>query len=199
MSESSLVEVPEHIRHRVHVAYNGLALKETLPVMKVPLLVHRVGDQLQISEIPGNDLLNLDGDGGGQAASAGAVTEALQALYIRSSQHELQLNNIQLTLQALHSELRNFIDSKFRILNNNIRAARGTIVGGFAIQANANGGRLHTLNNPDAPLLNEVVRPARLVHKPTAVLQLWQEYKVGLNGNKPAQQFWLPKHPYLLK
>ena len=189
VSESSLVEVPEHIRHRVHVAYNGLALEETLPVMKVPLLVHRVGDQLQISEITGNDLLNLDGDGGGQAASAGAVTEALQALYIRSSQHELQLNNIQLTLQALHSELRNFIDSKFRILNNNIRAARGTIVGGFAIQANANGGRLHTLNNPDAPLLNEVVRPARLVHKPTAVLQLWQEYKVGLNGNKPAQQF----------
>jgi hypothetical protein len=101
----------------------------------------------------------------------------------------LQLNNIQLTLQALHSELRNFIDSKFRILNNNVRAARGTIVGGFAIQANANGGQLHTLNNPDAPLLNEVVRPARLVHKPTAVLQLWQEYKVGLNGNKPAQQF----------
>jgi hypothetical protein len=85
-----------------------LALEETLPVMKVPLLVHQLGDQLQISDITGNDLLNLDGrgngDGGDLAAFAGAGTEALQALNIRSSRLEQQLNNLQLTHQALHSE-----------------------------------------------------------------------------------------------
>jgi hypothetical protein len=192
VSDSQDIEVPEHIRRRVQGAYNMLEHEETLPVMKVPLLVHRLGDQLQISEITGNDLLSINGrdngDGGGLAASAGAVSKALQALYIRSSHHEQQLNNMQLTHQALHSELRNFVESKFRTLNNNIRAARGTIAGGFAIQAN--GGRLHTLNNPNPDaLLVEVVQPARLVRKPTSVLQLWQEYKVGLNGNKPAQQF----------
>jgi len=92
--------------------------------MKVPLLVHQLGDQLQISEITGNDLMNVGGgaaDGGELAASAGAVTEALQALYIRSSRHEQQLNNLQLAHQASHSKLKKFIDSKIRVLNNNIR------------------------------------------------------------------------------
>ena len=83
--------------------------------MKVPLLVHRLGDQLQISEITGNDLMNVGGraaDGGELTASAVAVTEALQALYIRSSCHEQQLNNLQLAHHASHSELKNFTDSK---------------------------------------------------------------------------------------
>ena len=92
--------------------------------MKVPLLVHQLGDQLQISEIMGNDLMNVGGraaDGGelSVAASAGAVTEALplQVLYIRSSCHEQQLKNLQLGHQASHSKLKNFIDSKIRVID----------------------------------------------------------------------------------
>jgi hypothetical protein len=73
-------------------------------------------------------------------------------------------------------------------LNNNIRATRGTIAGGFALQNN--GGQLRTLNDPAAHLLNKVIQPARLSKQPpTSVLQLWLECKSCLNGNKPAQQF----------
>jgi len=48
---------------------------------------------------------------------------------------------------------------------------------------------LRTLNDPAAHLLDEVIQPVCLSKQPTSVLQLWQEYKSGLNGNKPAQQF----------
>jgi hypothetical protein len=44
MSDSPDIEVPEHIRVRVKTAYNGLALEETVPIMKVQLLIHRLGD-----------------------------------------------------------------------------------------------------------------------------------------------------------
>jgi hypothetical protein len=64
------------------------------------------------------------------------VTEALQALYIRSSHHEQLLNNLQLAHQAFQSKLKTFIDSKFRVLNNNVRAMQGIVAGGFAIQNN---------------------------------------------------------------
>jgi hypothetical protein len=176
MSDSPDIEVPEHIRVRVKTAYNGLVLEETVPIMKVPLLIHRLGDQLQISEITGNELMNVGSraaDGGGLTASAVAVTEALQALYIRSSHHEQQLNNLQQAHQASHSKLKNFIDSKIRVLNNNICPTWATVAGVFALQNNW--GQLRTLNDPAAHLLDEVIQPARLSKQPTSVLQLWQE------------------------
>jgi len=49
MSDSPDIEVPEHIRVQVKTAYNGLVLEETVPIMKVPLLVHQLGDQLYVS------------------------------------------------------------------------------------------------------------------------------------------------------
>jgi hypothetical protein len=61
MSDSKVIEVTKHILHQVHIAYNKLELEETVPVMTIPLLVHRLGDQLQISEITDNDVLNLGG------------------------------------------------------------------------------------------------------------------------------------------
>ena len=63
---------------------------------------------------------------------------------------------------------------------------QGTIAR-FAIQNN--GGQLQALNDPAAHLLNEVVHHARLTKNITSFTQLWQEYKVGLYGYKPAEQF----------
>ena len=45
------------------------------------------------------------------------------------------------------------------------------------------------MNDPAAHLLNEVVHHARLTKNITSFTQLWQEYKVGLYGYKPAEQF----------
>ena len=45
------------------------------------------------------------------------------------------------------------------------------------------------MNDPAAPALNEVIQPARLSQGPKSIMQLWQEYQVGLNGNKAARLF----------
>jgi len=37
--------------------------------------------------------------------------------------------------------------------------------------------------------LEEVIKPAELSKNPRSIQLLWIEYKVGLNGRKPAQQF----------
>ncbi len=67
----------------------------------------------------------------------------------------------------------------------------GTVAQDFALQNNR--GQLRKLNDPDTHLLDKAVQPACLSAKPTLVLQLWQEYKVGLNGNKPAHKFTMSK------
>ncbi len=66
LSDSQDIEVCEHIWHQVQEAHNWLALEETLSVMKLPLLVHQLGDHSQISCITGNDLLSLGGRGNGE-------------------------------------------------------------------------------------------------------------------------------------
>ena len=38
-------------------------------------------------------------------------------------------------------------------------------------------------------MLEEVIQPAELSHNPRSLQGLWREYKEGLNGRKPAEQF----------
>jgi hypothetical protein len=193
MSDSTDIKVPDQMRQQVRTAYDALDLAETVPVVKIPLCILREGDQLVIEEINENDLMILgggDGGGGGaiaSGASRGAVQQMLQALLIRNSRLEQSLQQLQVSSQASQAETRNFIDARFRILNNNVRATGGTIAGGFAIQNN--GGQLRRMNDPAAPALNEVIQPARLSQGPKSIMQLWQEYQVGLNGNKAARLF----------
>ncbi len=119
--------------------------------------------------------------------SSGAAKEVLQALLVRSSHTEQQLNNMQLALQASITKQKNYFDSKLRIINNNICACWGTIGGGFALQNN--GGQTHALNDPAAHLLEAIIQPACLSKKTMSLVMLWKEYKMGLDGNKPAEQF----------
>ncbi len=104
-------------------------------------------------------------------ALAGAGSEVIQALIIWSSRQEQQKNNLHLAFQASHGEQRKFIDSRFKVLNNNICTMQGTVAGGFAIQNN--GGQLQALNDPAAHLLNEAVQHARLTKNITSVMQVW--------------------------
>ena len=206
-SDSPDIAVPNLMRQQVRTAYNELDLDETVPVAKIPLCIHREGDQLVIDEINENDLMILGGGGGGgeggsggggegggggggrgaTLTSRGSVHQMLQAVVIRTSRMEQSIQSLQLSHQASQAETRNFMDSRFKVMNNNIRATGGTIAGGFAIQNN--GGRIRTLNDLAAPLLNQVIQPARLSPAPRSIKQLWQEYMVGLNGNKPAHLF----------
>ena len=155
--------------------------------MKIPLCIYRVNDQLQIDEVRNEDLVGGShwNDGVAGTAVSRASTEAMQALLVRSSRAEQQMNNMQLTLQASISKQKTFFDSRLRILNNNVRAVWGTIDGGLALQNS--GGRMLRLNDPT--LLEEIVQPAHLSKKPMSLLMLWKEYKIGLDGNKPAEHF----------
>ena len=87
-----------------------------------------MGERLAICEIAGNDRGGGGGgdggSGGGCMALAGAGSEAIQALIIRSSRQGQQINNRHLAFQASHGEQRKFIDSRFKVLSNNIRAIR---------------------------------------------------------------------------
>ena len=38
-------------------------------------------------------------------------------------------------------------------------------------------------------MLEEVIKPAELSHNPRSLQALWREYKEGLNGRKPAEQW----------
>ena len=138
--------------------------------MKIPLLMYWIGDRLAICEITGNDRVGGGGGdgggGGGGIALAGAGSEAIQALIIRSSRREQQIYNI----PGISCRAENYIDSRFKVLDNNIHAMQGAFAGGFAIYNN--GGRLRALNDPAAHLLNEVVQHAPLTKNITWVMQL---------------------------
>ena len=85
---------------------------------------------------------------------------------------------------------------QFKILNNNILAFSSTIPGGFALQQqqaerSLNNRRPRSLvqTGNNTAVLEEVVKPAVLCPRPNSLMMLWKEYKVGINGNKPAEQF----------
>ena len=84
-----------------------------------------------------------------------------------------------------------------RIVNNNIRAYGGTIQGSLVRQRASNRAvSLAAVNEADrdeadqeglAPM--EEVTPATLSNNSRSLSLLWQEYKFGINGRKPAEQF----------
>ena len=79
--------------------------------------------------------------------------------------------------------------------NNNIRRYGGTIEGAFVRQRTyaANEQRAtHAVSKSGMDnyhMLEEVIQPAELSHNPRSLQGLWREYKEGLNGRKPAEQF----------
>ena len=81
-----------------------------------------------------------------------------------------------------------------RVINNTVRAYGGTIQGSLVRQRASN--RAVSMAAQDeadqeniAPL--EEVTPATLSNNSRSLVLLWQEYKFGINGRKPAEQFTL--------
>ena len=108
----------------------------------------------------------------------------------------IRLDRVEQLVQRNHADyknelhdLRRHLDGKVRVLNNNIRCFAGTIEGGFRYQKQqqTSGRRLRQLQATIN--LEEVDEQAVLSHNPRSLKELWVEFKFGLNGNKPAEQF----------
>ena len=193
LSDDERIFVPGELRERVRAAYNALGLEETQPVEKVPLHIYRVRDLLMIDPIGEGDLVS--GGGGAGVAGGAALAEAVQTMMVRSSRAEIEGNQRHAATQQQLHEMRNHFDRQFKTLNNNIRGFGGTIEGAFVRQRTQQMPgvgqiRVQTLNDGlHNNLLEDVVRPANLSHLVPSLEMMWKEYKSGLDGNKPAEQF----------
>ena len=96
----------------------------------------------------------------------------------------------QVSTTTQFSEMRSYIGSQLRVINNNIRAYGGTIQGYLVRQRSSNSGR-RDLNNADAseavPMAE--VSTAVLSNNPRTRMDLWREYKFGIDGRKAAERF----------
>ncbi len=71
-------------------------------------------------------------------------------------------------------------------MNNNIRRFGGTIEGAFVVQR----GQQRRGRGTEAPAGEGAdINAAVLVQNPKTLMELWREYKFGIEGRKPAEQF----------
>jgi hypothetical protein len=143
---------------------------------------------------------------GAAAAAAGGPMMTLEigiSLLTRMNRMEQQMNQNHAELKASLAEMRFYIGHQFRTVNNNTRTCDRTIADSLLIQQTNNGplkqqtnngGQLETLREglPEEANQNQAAQPdvvATLSPKPRSLQELWLEYKVGIDGRKPAEQF----------
>lgn len=129
------------------------------------------------------------------AAAAASRSNTDQAMLIHLRRIEIQGMQHHMAQMASIQEARNHLTGQLKIVNRNIQAVCTTIPGGFALHRqqaqalrNGNTPRMILPLDSDA-VLDEIVQPARLSDRPSTLMEVWREYKVGLHGNKPAEQF----------
>lgn len=186
MDES--IDVPSDIRERVTAAYAALGMNETQPVVKVPLYVYRIEDRLMIDEI----LQDNDETTGGNNTT-GAIVNQLsagimshQALLVKLDRMERQMNEQFGQVFAMMEASNRLATNHYHSMNSNIRRFGGTIEGAFVVQRGTGRGRQY------ADLVAHgrgQQQEALLSHNPRTLMELWREYKHGLDGRKPAEQF----------
>jgi len=158
------------------------------PVQKIPLLVQRKDDQLDINEYIDIDGLSQVGIIDGSVAHM----EYFQSILVWMNQLEHLMNNYAAQSEASLSDMRSFITQKVRILNNNIRIFGGTMEGSIRIQQANTGRRLQRINYnhiEDEIEPMEVADMATLSSNPRSLMELWREFQFGIDGRKAAQNF----------
>jgi hypothetical protein len=150
---------------------------------------------------PINDDMRVVGAGAAAAAAGGPMMtlEIGISLLARMNRMEQQMNQNHAELQASLAEMRYYIGHQFRTVNNNIREVNNnirssdrTIADSLLIQQTNNGSQLEILREGLPEEANQVAQPdvvATLSPKPRSLRELWLEYKVGIDGRKPAEQF----------
>ena len=177
--------LPPSLRERITTAYVPTHPETAQPVVRVPLTIYRIQDNLMIDE-----MIQQEGDNGGPVvaqAPAGAPTEQQHAQVLINIQalQQAVAQNHQQAMDALAS-LREWVLNQFRHVNGNIRAHGGTIQGALARQDPQQQARRRQATDPDLQV-QEGTRPATLSRTPRTLAELWEEYQFGIGGRKPAK------------
>jgi hypothetical protein len=179
------IVVPEGIRIRVKNAYSNLGFDDNQPVKKIPLHVYRIDDRLMIDPIGG------EMGAVGAAAGVGPMTLTLEmgkSIMLQLNRSDQQASLFQSQTEASLAQLSDRFDHRFRTVNNNMRCFGGTIEGSLLIQQANNGGRLQRVGEA-LPAEGDQDFISTLSPNPRSLRELWLEYKFGIDGRKPAEQF----------
>ena len=186
------VYVPPELRARVRRALAELGLDTDQPIKKVPLVVYRVEGVLNIDALVGGDAPGSGGNaGGGGDGIHGISKELVQTHLVRINRLEQSNVQNQVGTSAAISELRGYLGNQLKIVNNNVRAYGGTIQGALVRQRASNRGTTILSGESDTNQVGPLVEvtPARLSSNLRTLRALWNEYKFGIDGRKPAEHF----------
>jgi hypothetical protein len=181
------VEVPAVIENRVRLAYGELDIEEPQPVEKIALHIYRIDEMLMIDEV--TPLEDGEGGGGNGGQQAGGPQNLLTLL---ARIDRLERNDSERHRQLVGSVTRveHTVVTHSNRTNNNIRRFGGTIEGAFVAQR-GNGAQRRGAGGGGAEAGNAVNGGdgATLCHNPRTLMELWREWKHGVDGRKPAEQF----------
>ena len=183
LTNNGIIQVPQEFRERVKRAYAGLGFDQTHPVLKVPLHVYtRDQHQLVIEEA-----VPVSGD----VPTQGSIP--IQAVLMRLEQLERATTNYHRQHQESIQHMEQVLSTHLSIINSSICRIGGAVLDALARQPEVNrqGGPGGAMRNPRPN--QQVVQcrelPALLSKNPRSLMDLWNEYKFGTHGRKPAEQF----------
>jgi hypothetical protein len=173
------------VKARVQQGYNTIRGRNPAdynPVVKVPLHVSRVENQVFIEDAITMDAGN--GGGGGQAATQAdqnqTIILSLHRLHTREMEHHQQN-------QVNYSQLRNYCCTQFAQMNRSMTRYSMQPVRPLGPNRNATATATTATTNIGG---NEGVdSTTKLAAHPRTLLLLWHEYLYGLEGNKAAKDF----------
>jgi len=203
-------KLPVALVARVKTAYALLENNpvEGNPVKKVPLHIYNVGGELRIREVIAID----DDDDARQPQAATTGVGAMDAAGQRvggvvggeagqiMSVFEQFRQDLQLWQQRQEqtiTNLRSSMEQRLSTVNNNVRRFGGTIQGGFVRQDRRRQLRIDQMD--DANEANqEGPGAATLAPTPRTLMELWEEWTVGIGERKPASQFTMQERNHKL-
>ena len=77
----------------------------------------------------------------------------------------------------------------FQIMKNKIRRFGSTIAGAFVVQHGVGRARDDYDSDSQQSTINNRNKPQSLSHNPCSLIELWREWKHGIVGRKPTEQF----------
>jgi hypothetical protein len=196
--------MPDVMKKRIKDAYSDLPRQDKpyQPVEKFALHVYRHGEKTVIEEVAplraqsqeGQQPQNLADALAGIPASGGsaATQQVLQTLVIQQRNLQQQLHDMQQVWSTTDQRNRDWLENKFRTLNDNIRKFGGTIQGGLLRQDRGRQAavRRDIAEGPHAePYTNRGRVWPTLAPNVRDLMVLWNEWEYGVAGRKAAKDW----------
>jgi hypothetical protein len=179
--------LPAELVNRIFVAYNEIRVLpiDINPVIKVPLIIHRLNDQLCIDSTVSGSIL-VDGVANENVEKSGTNNFNLDNDYFEGL--VIQQQHIRQQIASLNSEINSTIEHLRTSVNNDMKTLNRNI-NRISVQPP----RIATQQQrQQAEFQQEIVDNRSIVKLcscPKSLFDLWQEYTVGIGGGKPAKEY----------